>query len=327
MKTLVVYHKNCMDGLGAVASYSMLEKLGVDMVFKAIQHGEPAKEEFMKNLTEDEKKCVNLVFLDFSLDKAQILEVCDWFENIMIIDHHKTSEADLQGLEDIKNLDLIFDMSKSGAMLTWEHVQMELENIDIDDVIPIEIIQYIQDRDLWEWKLSQSKEFSEGFKMAIDRQKRKLYKMGLYTKNENLEISAFLTVCQYTELKEIIKIGEILIEKTDSMVRSKIKLDKLKSVWFGDLNTGVEVLMLNATENISEIGNDICLKYQKPACMYFILKTGEVVFSLRSADNLQDVSTIAKVYGGGGHRNACSFKGDLNLLGTFLSGNSEAKEL
>ena len=316
MKTLVIYHKQCVDGLGSAASYSMLEEIGVDMVFKAIQHGEPAKEEFMKNLTEDEKKCVNLVFLDFSLDKAQILEACDWFENVMIIDHHKTSEADLQGLEDIKNLDLIFDMSKSGAMLTWEHVQTELENID--DVIPIEIIQYIQDRDLWEWKLSQSKEFSEGFKMAIDRQKRKLYKMGLNTKNENLEISAFLTVCQYTELEEIIKIGEILIEKTDSMVNAKIKLDKLKPVLFGDLNNGVEVLMLNATENISEIGNAICLKYQKPACMYFILETGEVVFSLRSTDDLYDVSTIAKAYGGGGHRNACGFKGDLNLLGTLL---------
>jgi oligoribonuclease NrnB/cAMP/cGMP phosphodiesterase (DHH superfamily) len=325
MKTLVVYHKNCMDGLGSVASYSMLEELGVEMVFKAIQHGEPAKEEFMKNLTEDEKKCVDLVFLDFSLDKAQILEACDWFENVMIIDHHKTSEADLQGLEDIANLDLIFDMSKSGAMLTWEHVQDELD--EIGDTIPIEIIQYIQDRDLWEWKLSQSKEFSEGFRMAIDRQKRKLYKRGIYDKNENLEINAFLTVCQYLELEEIINIGEVLIEKTDSVVNSKIKLDKLKSVWFGDLNTGTEVLMLNCTENISEIGNAICLSYNKPAMMYFILETGEVIFSLRSTDDLHDVSKIAKAYGGGGHRNACGFKGDLNLLGMFLSGNPEAKEL
>jgi oligoribonuclease NrnB/cAMP/cGMP phosphodiesterase (DHH superfamily) len=91
--------------------------------------------------------------------------------------------------------------------------------------------------------------------------------------------------------------------------------------------SGFEVLMLNATENISEIGNAICLKYNVPAMMYFILETGEVIFSLRSTDDLHDVSKIAKAYSGGGHRNACGFKGDLNLLGMFLSGNPEAKEL
>jgi len=320
LKTLVVYHKNCVDGLGAAASYSMLEELGVNMIYKAIQHGEPAKEEFMKNLTEDEKKCTDLVFLDFSLDKTQILEVCDWFENVMIIDHHKTSEADLQGLENITNLDLIFDMSKSGAMLTWEHVRTELD--EIGDIIPFEFIQYIQDRDLWEWKLSQSKEFSEGLRMAIDRQKNKIYKKNIYYSSEEVEINAFLTVCQYLELENIIEIGKILLEKTESMVNSKIKIDKLKSVWFGD----IEVLMLNATENISEIGNNICLKYQKPACMYFILETGEVVFSLRSINDLPDVSLIAKAYGGGGHRNACGFKGDLNLLSTLLLNKDSVNE-
>jgi len=327
MKTLVVYHKNCMDGLGAAASYSTLVKANLkeDMVFKAIQHGEPAKENFMKNLTEDEKNCSELVFLDFSLDKEQILETCNYFEKVLVIDHHKTAEADLQDLDNIKNLELIFDMTKSGAMLTWEYVYSKYPKIG--EIIPIEFIQYIQDRDLWYWDMFESKAFSEGLRLAVDRQKNKLYKQNISLTDEEIELNAFLVICTYLEIGEITEIGKILLEKTESMVNSKIKMDKLKSVWFGDLNTGVEVLMLNATENISEIGNAICLKYNVPAMMYFILETGEVVFSLRSTDDLPDVSKIAKAYGGGGHRNACGFKGDLNLLGMFLSGNPEAEEL
>jgi len=319
-KTLVIYHKNCMDGLGSAAAYKLLFKNGTEheVIFKAVQHGTPEKEEFLKNLSEDERDCNELVFLDFSLDKKQIIEASKVFEKIMIIDHHKTSQEDLSDQEvlDIENLELIFDMSKSGALLTWEYVN---KITPIDEDIPFIFVQYIQDRDLWQWKLKDSKEFSEGLRMEIDRRKKKI-ELNILNQEER-EIQAFLDVCFYP-LEDIIGTGKILIEKTDMMVDAKTNEKKLFPVWFGD----IEVLMLNATENISEIGNAICLKYNKPACMYFITETGRVVFSLRSTDDLPDASKIAKAYGGGGHRNACGFSGDLLLLNDLLNDNTLLKK-
>lgn len=106
----------------------------------------------------------------------------------------------------------------------------------------------------------------------------------------------------------------MLLEKDNFTIASKTKEDKVAVV----VLEGIKFSMINTTTLISEMGNEMCLKYNQPSLMFFVLENGEVIFSLRSTDDLPDVSVVAKAYGGGGHRNACGFKSDLGFLASLF---------
>ena len=72
---------------------------------------------------------------------------------LIVIDHHKSAMVELH---DISNTH--FDMTKSGAILSWEFFHPGKE--------PPKFISYIQDRDLWKWELPYSREFSAAFDMV-----------------------------------------------------------------------------------------------------------------------------------------------------------------
>jgi nanoRNase/pAp phosphatase (c-di-AMP/oligoRNAs hydrolase) len=57
----------------------------------------------------------------------------------------------------------------------------------------------------------------------------------------------------------------------------------------------------------SEAGDEMC-KGKPFAATYYVDKDGMYNFSLRSSEDGIDVSEIAKVYGGGGHKHAAGFK-------------------
>ena len=76
----------------------------------------------------------------------------------------------------------------------------------------------------------------------------------------------------------------------------------------------IEFKAINVTENISELGNEICIEYNKPALMYFITQDMKVICSLRSINELSDVSKVATTFGGGGHRNASGFTVNLQTF-------------
>ena len=71
------------------------------------------------------------------------------------------------------------------------------------------------------------------------------------------------------------------------------------------------VLAVNATQNYSEVAGELAkdTRYPFGAC-FFVRRDGLKIWSLRSDRNLGDfdVSAVAKLRGGGGHRNAASFR-------------------
>lgn len=73
----------------------------------------------------------------------------------------------------------------------------------------------------------------------------------------------------------------------------------------------------NASYHFASGLGDLNKRTFDASASYFINKDGEVVFSLRSAQ--MDVQEIAKLYGGGGHKNAAGFKTTfkelMNILG------------
>jgi oligoribonuclease NrnB/cAMP/cGMP phosphodiesterase (DHH superfamily) len=288
-----------MDGLAsAFIAKTVLEEQYEDVeVVEAIpvQYGEEKillgtheKIALDKPLTKDD----DIYFVDFSLKRDLMIELSSQVNEIIVLDHHKTAKEELKGLEEeLDNITIIFDMDKSGAGICFDYFCPNLEG---------KIFDYIEDRDLWNWNLSYSKEISAAIKF--------------YTKPNDLE--SFKETYNKFDDVDFANIGEILLKQQEIQVASKIK--RVKEIKINDIT----FTALNATENISEIGNAICIEYNTPALVYFVTENNEVVCSLRSIDSLDDVSTVAKHFQGGGHRNACGFTTHLDHLSDLLEGVS-----
>jgi oligoribonuclease NrnB/cAMP/cGMP phosphodiesterase (DHH superfamily) len=299
-KNIVLYHKDCMDGLSSAfiaSEYFNYFEESCECI--SVQYGENLIQKLID--LNCYYKEYNLIFVDFSAPREILKTMAENVKSIMIIDHHKTAQADLEGIEEeISNICVYFDMNHSGAVLTYIYFTEQFQG-DRFIRLPAEAniyFDYIQDRDLWKWELPYSEEVSEFLRLKVIPN----------------NVEEFGNLLRTIDINEAKKIGSILLESRNKQVSSKIKKTKLINI------CGIEFHSLNATENISEIGNEICKKYDRPALMYFITEAEEVVLSFRSMDHLPDVSTVAKFFGGGGHRNACGAgKLSISLLQSILN--------
>ncbi len=196
--------------------------------------------------------------------------------SVTVLDHHKTAEAELANLV-ADNLTVVFDMAKSGAMLTWEYFH--------PNDSPPDLVRYVQDRDLWQWALPQSK-----------------------------EVNAYIGACEFT-FEEWDSLGTQYYDDL-AMYGESILLYQKKVIDQAVANAneielaGHKVLTVNTTVLFSEIAGK--LAENRPfGTAWFIRKDGKMQWSLRSRDGGVDVSEIAKQFGGGGHRNAAGFEHDL----------------
>ena len=271
----IIYHKDCMDGVSSAYIADNILKKDNTVTLVPLQYSRE-DELFQLSLTKQDI----CYFVDFSLKRDKMLELAELVDRIVVIDHHKTAEAELIDLPE--NIEVNFNMNESGATLTWLYFY--------DEPIP-EIFEYIKDRDLWNWKLPYSREISEALAFLI-----KPNDINSFRDN------AFMGI---TALKEI---GSTLLKKKNQQVQSK--LSKVRDLTLCD----IEFKIINVTENISELGNEICIEYNKPALMYFITQDMKVICSLRSINELSDVSKVATIFGGGGHRNASGFTVNLQTF-------------
>lgn len=299
-KVVIISHKNCIDGLASASiMQNFYEKKGFDTEVLFLQYSEEIKT--IEELKKAAYKISEIIFTDFSFKAPEMITLCNYFKTIEIIvfDHHKTAEHELEiAKKQCSNLKVLFDNTKSGAKICWDYCISNEESLK--EKYPEWIYNYIQDRDLWEWNLPDSKYINEAIRFNVKAN----------------DIQSFINFCKETSSTKLIETGKILEKKTNQMVEdkiSKIKILKVKEF---------EVVCINATENLSELGNALCLKYNKPALMFFFTEDLKVVCSLRSTDDLEDISVLAKSFpGGGGHRNAAGFTIDFYQLGQLLLGN------
>ncbi len=139
MQRWIFYHWDCLDGFGA--AYAAWLKFGYrEAAYRACQYSE-GEDPFDMCEPGDE-----VYVLDFSFKREVLLRQAERLK-IQVIDHHATAEKDLAGLDFC-----IFDMTKSGAVLAWEffHPGRPMPKL----------LRHIQDRDLWQFKLFETKEIT-----------------------------------------------------------------------------------------------------------------------------------------------------------------------
>lgn len=262
--TYILYHADCPDGFGA--AYSAWKHFGKKATYLPVQH----------NQTPPELRADATIYLvDFCYPKDILLAMAGKAKKVQVIDHHISAQKDLTDLptQDYPHLHVHFDMEKSGAVLTWEHFHPQ---------IPVpEFLHYIQDKDLWKFKLPLSKEFSASLRC---------YEM-------DFEIWDALV----GKVQELCQEGIVLMRYQTQLV------NKLCNNYFITEVAGYKVPTVNSGVLQSEIGNQLCNLYPKSAFSVVYFETeGKRIHSLRSVGEF-DVSLIAKQFGGGGHKNAAGF--------------------
>ena len=265
-----ITHKNCMDGLfSSMVVKHYCNNKGIELEVIPMQYGDELPE----------LKDQFVIMTDFSFKREVIENLYKNNKDLTVIDHHKTAEKELDGLDYCK-----FDMNHSGAVLTWKELFP-------NDIIP-EILLYIEDRDIWKWKLPDSQEFSAG--------------IGL------LNIDYFETGMLFNKniIKNAIENGRVILNYQNTLIDKKVEhIDDNNYITIN----GEQIVCINNNNLISEIGNELSKSQPEDCSLQYFITEKDIVFSLRSIGD-KDVSSIAKTFGGGGHKNAAGFTISLNDL-------------
>ena len=253
--THVWYHANCADGFAAALAAWYV--LGDDATYEPVRHGRPEPE-----ISPD----ANLAIVDFAYPREQLLKIADRVSSLVVLDHHRSAARDLEGLPFA-----LFDLEKSGARMAWEYWHPGEE-------CP-EFIAYVEDRDLWNWKLPESREVA----LALSQEP---FDFGRWSR---------------LSMKHLRSSGKALLGFQNRLVKRAVG----KMHW-----TVLEehrIPVVNSLIFQSEIGDELCKKYPEAPFSGVYYNKGEIeAWSLRSIGEF-DVSEIAARFGGGGHRNASGF--------------------
>jgi oligoribonuclease NrnB/cAMP/cGMP phosphodiesterase (DHH superfamily) len=287
-KPLVIYHAGCWDGF--CAAWVARKALG-EIESHAAHYG-----------TEPPDVTGRTVYiLDFSYPRAVMRRLLGQAHWVVVLDHHKTAQSELDGLVDefIQRPDLIaspaggaelpliwFDMSKSGARLAWEYFNREHGPSPADVRIPKSpwLVDYTEDRDLWRHALPES----ENINAAL--------------RSYPLDFSLWDEFHESVGQREVFKReGAAIRRRERQVVEEHIRHAREIEM------AGHRVLAVNATVMFSEIAGELAKGRPFGAC-YFDRFDGKRQWSLRSDENGVDVSAIAKALGGGGHVRASGFE-------------------
>lgn len=293
---ICLYHFPCDDGFAAAW---IARRKWPDIVMAPTNYG--------RMFPDVDYRGKNILIADFSYKPDAISELMMSFgaRSIVMLDHHKTAEADLAEFKvdlcgdakfaaadidgmfrDFAELDrpavaARFDMQRSGASLTWEFCFP-------DEPMPV-FIQFIEDRDLWRFRLRETRAFS------------------LYLRSFPMEFDVWDQIAERVMSDANLVMGEALsIERFyDAKLAEMLPTVTLKKIGKWD---GVPVAHAPYAF-ASDLAHEMLKAHPgAPFAAVVVDAYGGRTYSLRSEDSRQDVSEVAKTFGGGGHRNAAGFR-------------------
>lgn len=307
MKPLVIYHADCTDGFGA--AFAAWLKLGDNAEYLPMEYNRALPEQLQSPVG------LELYILDFSLRRDQMDIFFQYADRVVWLDHHKTAfemyglattrpatTPDVLGKNAAPNY-IRLDNNKSGAMLAWEFFHRGTE-------VP-KLIQHVDDRDRWQFKLEGSKElhaalnsykpwsFEQWWRLSYD-------KPGLGTNKR----------------ADMIQEGRAILRAHNQNVQAALKQARPTSIRVLLSEDGFAPVLNGLAANApaflaSDLGHELANQSGTFGLVWSMAGNGQVHCSLRSNGNY-DVSAIAKVFGGGGHRNAAGFSTDIDTLMSWL---------
>lgn len=309
--TYVLYHKGCSDGI--CASWAAWRQFKEDAIYIPVEYGKPVPDMDLNPETQ-------IFIVDFSYPLKTLIDLSQRCKQVQVIDHHRSAYdnfyKDLYQRSNFFNEDKlkkdpestgcicyalglempIFDLSKSGALLAWEYFHPDT---DVPD-----IVKYVSDRDLWQFKYAATKAAMEGvyFSGAIDH----------YEYWDQLCDNPLA-------MEECIAQGNnILVYKSKTIEQSR-KPGKYKIIE----EDGSRICVFNCNNFIDETCEAFYLDPQLNVdyCIaYYFRDVGTVKLSLRAPVGTGiDLIPIAEYWGGGGHPTSCGAALDFTRSLEFLT--------
>jgi oligoribonuclease NrnB/cAMP/cGMP phosphodiesterase (DHH superfamily) len=265
-RPLVLYHDQCLDGI--VAAWIAWRRFFDKADYEAVRYGQRPPD------------CKGRVvyILDFSYTPDKLGWMADEAYRIVMLDHHVTAIDRFKTWVSRKNVDLHFDITKSGAALTSEYFNATAR---------IWIVDYAEDQDLWRFALPHSREVNAMlassclFMDAID---------AFHVLNEIRGMS----------MKEVVRQGTGAHAQIEAYAR-QVKREA-KSVDFAGFPN---IPCVNIARPMNSFVLDELAKGKAFAAGWY-QEGDNAVFSLRSNRRF-NVAELAERFGGGGHRDAAGF--------------------
>lgn len=305
-ETIVIYHGGCRDGF--CAAWVVNKYFSRSIITNPHTEGEWVP----KNLgihyhpgyygqEPPDCKDKNVIIVDFCYESIFMEKILANCNSLIWIDHHKTAipifDLFSQLIGGATPLKIVFSLEKSGAGLAWDYFFP-------NEVRPW-IVDYVEDRDLWSKKLVNSD------------------LVNAYIACLEFDFKVWDVIAEHMTVGQATQNGIIAIAKTEQYVR-----EVCKNVYFATVKqtlthekTGLQLFpewknipTVNICQvDCSEVLHQLCVSYpSSPFSLYwFKRQDGKYQYGLRSIGDF-DVSAVAKLFGGGGHKNAAGFQ--LNYL-------------
>jgi oligoribonuclease NrnB/cAMP/cGMP phosphodiesterase (DHH superfamily) len=305
--SIIYYHNPCQDGVaGAWCAWNYFEEGAGSNNNKPIEYRGCKPDDDMANESKTSKAYLtgaNIYFIDV-LPTRDIPGLCAIAKQVVIMDHHKTNQEYISTLPPIANLTVEFDLNRSGAQIAWDYFN--------PGVARPWFIDYVGDRDLWAWKLPNSRAINSGL-----QNQGHLDSLGNFHKfyRANKDINPDIIMKQMADCGMAIESYQTRI--IDQACKNAVCLH------FKDEKNGIKTQCWMGTitpDLTSELGNALADKPLPDGTTplfsviysYYILND-EYRLSLRSSDKnpqAADVSAIAKSMDprGGGHKHAAGCK-------------------
>jgi len=261
---LCLYHGNCSDGS---ASAAVIRYRYPGAVCIPVTHGEPLAVDVTGK---------DLFIVDFSFPPDVMTELKQKAKAVHWYDHHITSVPVHEKLGWG-----VIDLKESGASLTWKQ---EFPNQPVP-----RIIQYVRDKDLYEWKLPDSRALSMDLGNNPD-----------VHRPESATWKELIDGVDDREWNDMIRRGTRALEEQRQRVirgaKNGFEVDFL----------GHRAFAVNWSLEASDIGEYIYTELKYPLAILFYYNGETWTFSLRSPSI--DCSQLALKFGGGGHPGAAGFR-------------------
>ena len=286
----VIYHRGCPDGFTgfvfAKTSGALRENF---TVYPDVPYAKNAPKKVGGK---------SVLIIDVAYNDNILKSIIDRAKFVTVIDHHTaTLKASKAWNKNNKNWELIYDVTKCGASLSWETFYPRVN-------LPL-YVKYIQDNDLGLWHDPNTRHFMVSLKT--------LYQIG---PNEEL-VDKWMDLMEPKRVHQMVEEGTIMSKYIDQTNKinikyhcmayfpSKILYKKNPNVF--DKPKQYKVAMFSGMfsspdftqKALQTINCDIVVLWS-----YNLIRKN-YVFTMRSLN--YDVSKIAEGFGGGGHRLAASF--------------------
>lgn len=274
-KHIIVYHDHCNDGFGAAfIAHQHLVSAGHEVELIPAQYGKTWCDLLPYN---PDRFSQYLHILDFSFPVIDMKDICNTFEKVIWLDHHKTAiDAWFDsGAVCPQNLYYWLTDKHSGAMLSYFHYNKKVSLAEVP-----QWVKYIDDRDRWIFQYPQTKAFHAG------------------TSSYPRTIENWKVITD--PCADIIEEGNAVLRYQDQLYAQLMETAHEITI------DGIKGLACNVPGQFaSDIGHHLTKRSGTFGACYSADGKG-YKFSLRSEGSF-DVSAIAKKFGGGGHLNAAGF--------------------